>query len=401
MSDAAIMAPASEAPFGLRLPAERGSIIELPYQVLDSLPMGMAITDKQGRFVWVNRALGELLGYRPEDLLKLVISDVLFSQDYEAAVAAAEAVFSGKVPGFELEERWVRASGEPVWVLERASASGRLEEAGPGPTAERPLLVRQILDISQRRRVEADLAEVETELRRRNTDLERSNADLAEFAYVISHDLSEPLRVISGHVRLLERRYADVFDEQAATWIGFAVDGCARLRRLIDDLLTFSRAGREATPPVVVQLDAIAANVLVDLGTAIAESGATVRLLPLPAVLGEPTQLSQVLANLIANAVKFRKPGASPTVLVTSRRLDSEWCEIRVEDDGAGVPERHRERIFRAFQRLHTREEYAGTGIGLAVCRKVVERHGGRIWVEDADLGGAAFCFTLPTKEEK
>ena len=134
MSDSAIMAPPSEAAFGLRLPAERGSIIELPYQVLDSLPMGMAITDKQGRFVWVNRALGELLGYRPEDLLKLVISDVLFSQDYEAAVAAAEAVFSGKVPGFELEERWVRASGEPVWVLERASASGRLEEAGPGPT---------------------------------------------------------------------------------------------------------------------------------------------------------------------------------------------------------------------------------------------------------------------------
>jgi PAS domain S-box-containing protein len=362
--------------------------------------MGMAITDSQGRFAWVNRALAELLGYEPADLLKMAVSDVLLPEDYEAAGAAAEAVFSGKAPGFELEERWVRASGEPVWVLERASAGGRLEEAGPGPSTDRPLLVRQILDISQRRAVEAHLVEVETELRRRNTDLERSNADLAEFAYVISHDLSEPLRVISGHVRLLERRYTDVFDEQAGTWVGFAVDGCTRLRRLIDDLLMYSRAGREAPVPAVVQLDAVAANVLLDLGTAIAESGATVRLLPLPAVMGERTQLSQVLANLIANAVKFRKPGMSPTVLVSSRPIDTQWCEIRVEDDGAGVPERHRERIFRAFQRLHTREEYPGTGIGLAVCRKVVERHGGRIWVEDADLGGAAFCFTLPTKEE-
>jgi len=364
------ISPEVQNGLGLRLPTQDGSTIDLAYQVLDTAPMGMAITDVEGRFIWVSQTLTELLGYEREELLKLRVEDVLFANDASVAAVAADSVFSGRVASFELEERWVRASGEPLWVLERASI-GTQSQGSIGATIAGPrqLLVRQILDISHRRGAEEALEAARTELLERNRDLERSNADLAEFAYVISHDLSEPLRVISGHVQLLERNYGGSFDEKASQWVNFAVDGCTRMRQLMDDLLVYSRAGRTPPVPSAVDLNRIAGNALRDLQAAIGDSGAIVSVSPLPQVMGDASQLSQVFTNLIGNAVKFRRPGSSPTVVVKCHQLDSGWWEIRVEDDGPGVPERHRDRVFRVFQRLHAREEFPGTGIGLAVGR--------------------------------
>lgn len=243
---------------------------------------------------------------------------------------------------------------------------------------------------------EAKAKEQASELR--TAQLERSNEDLQSFAYVASHDLQEPLRIIGAYTELLTHRQSSPQDPEAAQFVGFIEQGVNRMRALIHDLLEYSRvASTELEAHRQVDLQTAASEAVWNLQAAIAASGAKVTFERLPKVIADERQMVQVFQNLIGNAIKYRKPGRTPEVQIASEARGDIW-QLSVEDNGIGIEMIHAERIFGVFRRLHTREEYPGTGIGLAICKRIVERHGGRIWVE-SELGrGSRFFFTLPVR---
>ena len=240
----------------------------------------------------------------------------------------------------------------------------------------------------------AELELAEKELARRVEELARSNAELERFAYVASHDLKEPLRMVTSYTKLLASRYEGKLDQDANDFIAFAVDGASRMEQLIHDLLSYSRAGERNNMSKFVNCEEALNDALENLKTAMDECRATVTHDPLPTVNGDTTQLIQVFQNLIGNGVKFRSD-RSPSIHVSARQQGEEWL-FCVQDNGIGIEAQYLDRIFVLFQRLHGREEYPGTGIGLAICKKIVETHGGRIWVESEFGKGSTFCFTLP-----
>jgi light-regulated signal transduction histidine kinase (bacteriophytochrome) len=235
----------------------------------------------------------------------------------------------------------------------------------------------------------------EQALEARAVDLERSNAELEQFAYIASHDLSEPLRMVTSYLQLLERRYRGRLDADADEFIHYAVDGATRMRALIDDLLAYSRAGRSDRPMEAVDTGELVDRLVATLTTGRDQDGAHIEVGELPVVDGDPQQLGQLFQNLLGNALKFTAPGRAPLVRVDAEALPQRW-RFTVADNGIGIDPAHAERVFRMFQRLHGRDDYPGTGVGLAIARKVVERHGGRIWAEPGPERGARFCFHLP-----
>jgi light-regulated signal transduction histidine kinase (bacteriophytochrome) len=243
------------------------------------------------------------------------------------------------------------------------------------------------VEIAERRRAQEAVQETAREL-------ERSNRDLEQFAYVASHDLQEPLRAVGGYVKLLQRRFPEQLDDKAAEYILGAADGAARMERLIADLLAFSRVGSRGGRFVATELNGLLADALFNLKASIKAAHAAVTHSPLPTLTVDPTQFVQLFQNLIGNALKFRGPHA-PQIHVAARRQDDRWV-FSVQDNGIGIDPRYFDRIFHIFQRLHTRKHYPGTGIGLAICKKIVERHGGAIWVESQPGQGATFSFSLP-----
>ena len=241
---------------------------------------------------------------------------------------------------------------------------------------------------------------VERNLELRTVELQRSNAELEQFAYVASHDLQEPLRMVSSFCNLLEQRYGEELDETGKEFIHFAVDGALRMRRLIDDLLAYSRYNTREVSYTPVSSQQACDGAIQLLQPAITEAQATVEVQPLPRVIGNEGRLVQLFQNLIGNALKFRSD-RPPLIDIKARRTDDDMSEFRVQDNGIGIDEDQFDRIFGVFQRLHTKEEYAGTGIGLAVVKRIVEQHGGRIWVESEVGQGSTFCFTLPDAKEE
>lgn len=258
-----------------------------------------------------------------------------------------------------------------------------------------------VLNILEDFEAEKEKVEAVNRLLTRKTDeLAWSNAELEQFAYVASHDLQEPLRMVSSFVSLLQKRYQGELDERADRYIYHAVDGAKRMKDLIEGLLEYSRAGRHEIGTDPVDLNEALGLATVNLARAIEESGAHVEAGVLPTVRGSTQQLAQVFQNLIGNAIKFRQPGTRPHVGITAVRSGSEWI-VSIKDDGIGLDPVYAEKIFSIFQRLHSRSEYPGTGIGLAICKKVIERHGGRIWVESSPGQGSVFRFTLPAPEAR
>lgn len=226
-------------------------------------------------------------------------------------------------------------------------------------------------------------------------ELRRSNAELTQFATVASHDLSEPLRTISGFMHLLEQRYGAELDDRGRAFIAHALDGADRMQRLIDGLLVYSRVGQTAPPANVVELDDVVQGAVDALGARVAETGATITVDELPAVRGDADQLDQALQNLLSNALKFARPGVAPTVDVTARRDGPDWS-LLIADHGIGIPPDQRDQVFQMFHRLHGLDAYDGAGMGLAIVERIVERHRGRVRVEETPGGGATFVLTLP-----
>ena len=327
----------------------------------------------------INPAWSKMLGWNDEQLRTTPYLEFIHPDDREMTREAVERLATGQRVD-EFECRVLRADGSDRWILFSGQAS-----------AEDACFYVAGKDISDRRTMERELAE-------RAERLERINTELQEFAYIASHDLAEPLRMITSYLELLQRRYGGQLDETADEFIGFAVGGAVRMRQLIDDLLAYSRVGSHEMEHGPVDLSEVLRHVLTGLERAIVDAGAEVEtdgVLASPS--GDATQLGQLLQNLISNGVKFHRPDERPVVRVAAVAEDG-GVRISVADNGIGVPIHQQERIFKMFARLHGRDEYEGTGIGLALCRRIAERHGGRIWVESEHGAGTTFHVWLPSE---
>jgi PAS domain S-box-containing protein len=296
----------------------------------------------------------------------------------------------------ETESSWIERygkvalTGEPIQFEDFAEALGKYYEV----RAYRPehgKFVTIINDITGRKQAEKKVLTT-------MDDLARSNAELERFAYVASHDLQEPLRMVSSYMQLLERRYKDKLDSDALEFINFAVDGSNRMKILINDLLAYSRVGMRGEELAITNCEEMLANTLTNLQASIEESKAKITHDPLPRVMADGTQLESLFQNLIGNAIKFH--GSQPLLIHVGVKKDKNDWVFSVSDNGIGIDPQYFERIFILFQRLHNRQEYSGTGIGLAISKRIVERHGGRIWIESQAEKGSTFFFTLPTKGE-
>jgi PAS domain S-box-containing protein len=335
----------------------------------------LCIAGTDGYFKRINAAWEKTLGHSMAHLLTEPYLSFVHPEDREATMTEAQKIGAG-TDTIWFENRYRCADGSYKWLLWRATSP-------PGSQ----MIYAAARDITEHKA--ADEA-----LERSAQELQRSNRELEQFASVASHDLKEPLRMITSYLDLLQRRYRGKLDADADTFIGYAVDGAGRMRALIEDLLAYSRVGSGELATQAVSLEKVLAQVLSSLQVAIAEAGAQITHDPLPTLEADPIKMSQLLQNLVANAVKFRGK-AAPRVHVEARRTGGEW-EIAVSDNGIGIEPRHFEKLFTVFHRLHTRAEYPGTGLGLAVCKKIVERHGGRIWIESTPGEGTTFRFTLP-----
>jgi two-component system, chemotaxis family, sensor kinase Cph1 len=346
----------------------------------------VAITDVQGTITYVNDKFCAISQYSQEELIgqnhRILNSrhhpKEFFQQMYHT-------IAKGEVWHDEIKNR--AKDGSVYWVdttiVPTLSAQGKPRQ-----------YVAIRADITERKLCEEALAEQALELSRRDKELDRSNVELEQFAYVASHDLQEPLRMIANYTQLLAERYRGQLDAQADKYISYSVDGAVRMQSLIKDLLTFSRLGKAEIEPQTIDCRAVVEQALKNLQAAVDESGAVVNWNGLPTVMGDPSQLTQVFQNLIANAIKFH--GAeSPVVQIDAEKKDHEWV-LTVSDNGIGIPAESWEDIFVIFRRLHTRTEYAGNGIGLAICKKIVERFGGKLWIEAQAMPGSCFKFTLP-----
>jgi signal transduction histidine kinase len=287
--------------------------------------------------------------------------------------------------------------GEQVSAVSKGAHHRVIEPVGPPDTREMAMgvesmrleLVGALADVEERKR----------DLERRATELARSNADLEQFAYVASHDLQEPLRKVASFCQLIEQRYGGQLDERGEQYIAFAVDGAKRMQLLITDLLTFSRVGRTSEGFVPVDLTAIVRKAWSGLEARVAETDAQLDVrISHGHVTGDASLLQMLFANLLGNAVKYRRPGSTPHVAVSSE-IDGPMLRVNVADNGIGLPEEYAEKVFVIFQRLHGRDEYDGTGIGLALCKKIVEFHGGTIELRPSSLGGTCLSFTLRLEE--
>jgi PAS domain S-box-containing protein len=369
----------------------------LYHSLVDTLPINIIRKDLQGRVTYGNKGYSETMKKPIKELLGKTDFD-LFPRDLAEKYSKDDdkVVTTGTM--FEDIEEHRKPDGKLLYVHVLKA---------PVRDAKGDIVGTQVIfwDVTERKLAEETLA-------RTATDLARSNKELEQFAYVASHDLQEPLRMITSYTQLIAKRYHDLLDHDARDFMGFVITGAHRMQRLINDLLAYSRVGTRAKPMGIISADDALQSALDNLRLAIEETGAAITRDPLPTLLADNVQLTQLFQNLIGNALKFRsrttptihigvecKPAPScpvPASVTARREPQPEECVFHVRDNGIGIDPQYFERIFVIFQRLHTRDQYPGTGIGLAICKKIVERHGGRIWVESKPGDGATIFFALP-----
>ena len=378
----------------------------LYHSLVDTLPMCVFRKDAAGRYTYANGLFCDTVGKPLEKLLGRTDFDIFTAELAEKYRQADLRLLEMQRGVEEIEEHRSSACGPHCRCGRRRAAGGPLD--GEADTTYLQVLLTPLLDgdgqsvgiqgafwdVTPRLSSEQRLKQLAANLERTNAELARSNADLEQFAYIASHDLQEPLRIVASYTQLLQHRYQGRLDTDADEFIAFAVDGVMRMQGLINDLLVLSRVGSHSEPMRETDSARAFEQAIANLHAAIVENAAVVRARDLPAVCADATQLVQLFQNLIGNALKFRRTTV-PVIRVTARRRGREW-QFRVEDNGIGIEPRYQRRIFDIFKRLHTRSAYPGNGVGLAICKRIVERHGGRIWVESKLGQGSRFFFTLP-----
>ena len=356
-------------------------------QYLDIAAVMFLIINADQKVVLINRKGSEILGYKEEEIIGMDWFDKFVPEKIREEVKGAfSKLTSGEVsPGGYFENMVLTRNGEErliAWhnTVIRDESDNIIGTLSSGD------------DITQRKQTEESL--IKTML-----ELERSNKELEQFAYIASHDLQEPLRMVSSYVQLLAQRYKGRFDADADDFIHYAVDGASRMQTMINDLLAYSRVGTKGKPFGQADCDEILKQVLAGLKLQIAESGALITSDPLPVVMADASQLHQVFQNLISNAIKFRGE-KTPEIYIRAERKESEWV-FSVSDNGIGFEQKYAGKIFDIFKRLHSASKYPGSGIGLTICRKIIERHKGRVWAESGPGKGSVFYFTLPARHEE
>ena len=364
--------------------AERTAVVLK--STIENMADGVRVFDKDLRLVVCNQKSLDMFGY-PQSYGAPGMPYEKFMQ------VSLERGDYGDCSPEQLAVKRARVQAGTASIAEHRMPDGRIIQKMRNPMPNGGF-VATYLDITDRKRAESELADQARKLQQALVEVQRSNAELEQFAYVASHDLQEPLRMVASYCQLIQRRYATKLDQDANEFINFAVEGAKRMQSLINDLLLYSRVGTKGKPMVATDLEQVLADALANLVIAIEETGAEITHDPLPKVNGDDVQLLQLLQNLIGNALKFRRDDPV-RIHIGAQREDDRWL-ISVSDNGIGIEPQYAERIFLIFQRLHTRAQYPGTGIGLSVCKKIVERHGGHIWVEPGPIHGSVFKFTLP-----
>jgi PAS domain S-box-containing protein len=355
--------------------------------LLEAAPDAMVVVNQGGEIVLLNVQAEKQFGYRRDELVGQKVKNIIPEGFAERLIADAlrsteDALAQQIGTGIELTGRRKNGSEFPIEIM-----------LSPLESAEGTLVTAAIRDIATRKTAEAHLLH-------KVEELNRSNEELGQFAYIASHDLQEPLRMVASYTQLLSRRYKGKLDSDADEFISFAVDGASRMQRLIQDLLTYSRVGTKGGDLLDTSCEEVLQQAIINLRGAIEESGALVTHDPLPAVVADEMQLVQLFQNLVGNAIKYQGPGVPRVHISAAMNRENKWM-FSVKDNGLGIDPQYFERIFGMFQRLHKREEFAGTGIGLAICKKIVERHGGTISVESQPGQGSTFLFALPGNERK
>jgi PAS domain S-box-containing protein len=353
--------------------------------LLEAAPDSMVVVNQNGEIVLLNLQAEKQFGYRRDELVGQKVKNIIPEGFAERLIAdgtrtAADALAQQIGTGIELAARRKDGSDFPIEIM-----------LSPLESTEGVLVTAAIRDITERKKSEQQLVKTVGELK-------RSNDELQQFAYVASHDLQEPLRMVASYTQLLAKRYKGRLDSDADEFIAFAVDGSNRMQGLIQDLLAYSRAGTNGKALHEISSEKALKDALANLRAAIQESGAVVTHDSLPAIITDDTQLVQVFQNLVGNAIKYRSAEDPRVHVSATKNGGSEWT-FSVRDNGLGIDPQYFERIFVLFQRLHGREEFKGTGIGLTICKKIVERLGGRIWVESQPQKGSTFHFALPGRD--
>lgn len=354
--------------------------------VTESATTALIMVEKGGEISLVNSQAEILFGYTQSELLGQPI-EILIPERFRTK----HVVYRNN---FFLEPK-TRALGTNRDLSGRKKDGTEVPiEIGLNPikTTEGISVLASVVDITARKKAEEII-------KTKSIELEKSNKELEHFAYVASHDLQEPLRMVASYTQLLAKKYSDELDDNAREYISFAVDGVKRMQQLIDDLLKYSRIGTQRKSPEIISCKEIIDTILKDMKLTINETGTKVTFSELPEITGDKVQLTQLFQNLIANAIKYGKKEETPQINISYEKKEGEYL-FSVQDNGIGFDKQFAHRIFVIFQRLHTRQEYPGTGIGLAICKKIVEQHAGKIWVDSEPGKGSTFYFTLPTKEK-
>jgi PAS domain S-box-containing protein len=355
--------------------------------LLEAAPDAMVIVNEAGDIVLLNLQAEKQFGYRRDELVGRKVTNLIPEGFAERLIAdgnrtAAEALVQQIGMGIDLYGRRKDGSEFPIEMM-----------LSPLESAHGILVTAAIRNITVRK-------EGEENLLRTAEELKQTNDQLQQFAYVASHDLQEPLRMVASYTQLLAKRYVGRLDSDADEFISYAVDGCNRMQTLIRDLLAYSHSGTDGKAQRVISTEDVLQEVLINLRAMIEESGAVVTHDSLPTIMSSGSQLAQIFQNLIGNAIKYRSASA-PRVHISATKNDGKGWVLSVRDNGMGIEPQYFEKIFVLFQRLHGREEFSGTGIGLAVCKKIVEQLGGTIWVESQPEKGSTFYFSLPERNDK
>lgn len=346
--------------------------------VFESSSMGILIAREPGIIGDVNPAFAEMLGYKKEKLIGKNILEITHPADVMRSEKWMEKIYSKAIPSYTFEKRYLKKDGSTVWIKEVVSVMNI--------SAEGVTTVGIMENIDRKKKSEQTIEQ-------KNKELTQINQELEHFAYVASHDLQEPLRTITSFIQILEKRYRGKIDEDGQQFMGFVVEGAKRMQTLIHDLLEYSRINRFNTSYEEIDLNDIFTTVNRVLKEKIDSNDAIVLSEHLPVIHGSRLQLTQVFQNLIDNAIKFRGK-KKPEITISVKDAGEKW-ELLFKDNGIGISREYYQRIFIIFQRLHTREEYNGTGIGLAICKKIIERHGGEVWVDSKPGKGTIFHLTI------